>query len=790
MSVVHAEARGPFARFLPLLPALLLAEGTLGLWSLLAALPAGSDAGEALRIAAASFAGGTLLLLRALPLLFLLAWPLLRLRTPRARGLAVGALFTAWLLARLALEQFYLAARLPLGAELFGYSLAELRTTVGAGLRTDALALSGWFAAPAVLWLALWPLARGRPRPPRVLAAALPLACALAWLPSLQPAAADWPREDAYALALDKPAWFVAENVRWLRGSVAPPVAPVAEAQAATPADPRHPFLREERTPDVLGPLFAAGDAPPHLVFIIVEGLGRSFSGPDAALGSFTPFLDQLAARSLYFDNFLANQGRTFAVLPSLFGSLPFGAEGFAALGEAMPAHADLLSLLAAQGYRSTFFTGTDADFDNERAYLARQGVRRIVDLRAFGAGYARSPGGNSWGYADGELFRRVLADAAADDGAPSLRVIQTITMHTPYTFPGQAAYRARFEQRLEALGIAGTARAAYEEFAPIYESILYTDDALRAFFEAEARTPAYANTIYLVTGDHRLPELPMATRIERYHVPLLIHSPLLKEPRRVRAVSSHLDVAPSLLAFLARRHGLQRPARTTWLGRGLDLSPSFRNLHEIPLKQTKTLLTDFVSGPWFLNRGQLYALSDGMQLAPADDAMVAAKVEARFAAFRAANERFAREPLLSPEGGAPRLVAYVDAPGPRAEDAAIAGPPLAVGAVRVPRETAPARIVVAALFANAAAQPAPAFVPLVVLSTEDGRELGESYGKALQLAAHAQREVAVELDLRGLAPGRYRLAVVPSHPDTGRSLGAGRYHIPVQVRATGEASR
>ncbi|HVI25488.1 MAG TPA: LTA synthase family protein [Xanthomonadaceae bacterium] len=782
---MREDRRGAFARFLTLLPALLLAEGALGLWSLHAALPP-AEAGASWRIAAACFGGGALLLLRALPLLFLFAWPLLRLRGQRARVFAVGLLFSLWLLARIALEQFYLAARVPLGAELFGYSLAELRTTVGAGARTDALALAGWIVPPALLWLALWPLARWQPRPPRAFAFALPLTCALAWLPPLQPAAADWPREDAYALALDKPAYFVAENLRWLRGRAAPTPAPaaIASAHAAEPADPRHPFLHEDRTPDVLGPLFADGDKPPHLVFVIVEGLGRSFSGPDARLGSFTPFLDELAQRSLYFDNFLANQGRTFAVLPSLFGSLPFGPEGFAALGERMPPHAGLLSLLGAQGYRTRFYTGTDADFDNERLYLARQGVQRIVDIHDF-HGYPRSPGGeSSWGYADGELIRRVLADGAPDADAPTLRVIQTISMHTPYAFPGQAAYRARFEQRLDTLGIAGEARAAHEAFAPIYESVLYADDALRAFFEAEARTPAYANTIYVVTGDHRLPELPMADRIERYHVPLLIHSPLLKQPRRVRAVSSHLDVAPSLLAFLAHRHGLKRPARATWVGRGLDLSPTFRNVHDIPLKQSKTLLTDFVSGTWYLNRGQLYALSDGLAIEPANDPATAEQVETRFAAFRAANARFAREGGLAPEGAAPRLVAYADPPATFAAPAPVAGPPFAVRAVELPSPAPPARIEVSALFANDAAMPSPTFVPLVVVSDEEGTEVGEFYGRALQLAPHAQREVPVAVDLGKLAPGRYFVAVIPSHPDTGRSLGAGRYRIPLQVRA------
>ena len=71
---------------------------------------------------------------------------------------------------------------------------------------------------------------------------------------------------------------------------------------------------------------------------------------------------------------------------------------------------------------------------------------------------------------------------------------------------------------------------------------------------------PEYRNTIFILTGDHRLPEIPMSTRIDRYHVPLLIVSPLLKQPRMITAVSSHFDVAPSLLALLAHNAGIKTP--------------------------------------------------------------------------------------------------------------------------------------------------------------------------------------------------------------------------------------
>jgi Phosphoglycerol transferase and related proteins, alkaline phosphatase superfamily len=371
-------------------------------------------------------------------------------------------------------------------------------------------------------------------------------------------------------------------------------------------------------------------------VLILVEGLGRSFSGPEAPLGSFTPFLDELAAQSLYFDNFLANQGRTFAVLPSLLGSLPLAEEGFSALQPPLPEHPGLYRLLGGQGYQGVFYNGTDTAFDNERGYLQSQGVERIIDLTNFGPGYERNPY-SQWGYADAELVSRVIADLPQLQ-PPFVLGMQTISMHTSYRFPGQAHWRQRLDAHLRQLQLPASRQQAVQAQADIYSTILYTDGQLQRFFAAARQQPWHANTIYLITGDHRLPEIPIGEHIERYHVPLLIHSPLLRQPARIGGVSSHLDVLPSLMALLSARYGLQRPAQTPWLGRGLDLSPEFSSTGHFPLKQTKTSAEEYLDGRWWLRDGQLYALEKGMRLTAMDDPAARAQVQARLDAYQRGN--------------------------------------------------------------------------------------------------------------------------------------------------------
>ena len=283
-----------------------------------------------------------------------------------------------------------------------------------------------------------------------------------------------------------------------------------------------------------------------------------------------------------------------------------------------MPAHAGLFNILERQGYRTAFYLGFNASFDNMRTYLRKQGVDELIDLRTFGAGYQRNPN-SEWGYPDRELVSRVLADSARLR-APFVVGLKTTSMHTVYKFPGQEAYLPQVEARLQTLRMPEVLRASYRAQADIYSAILYTDDQLRRYFETAARQPWYANTIFVITGDHRLAEIPQDTYLERFHVPLLIYSPLLRRAARIGAVSSHLDVTPSLLALLANTYGLQRPAQVTWTGSGLDMAEGFRNVHEIPLRLGKTSALDYVSGRWFLHDGKLFELQEGMRTAEATE--------------------------------------------------------------------------------------------------------------------------------------------------------------------------
>jgi len=557
------------------------------------------------------------------------------------------------------LIKYFATALVPLGADLFGYSLKEIKETINGGITLDTISIF-LFAIPlAVFWASLSFLYSRKVFKPSyafvLLGAGVLLACTV----SVLPARTSFETELSYNMALNKAVYFAEESFayysRSTKGNVnahalhrdarRPNKAPAFKYKISD-----YPFLRTDETREVLGEFFdVVPNRPPNIVFILVEGLGKAFSGPNAYLGSFTPFLDDLSRKSLYWENFLASQGRTFAALPSILASLPFADKGFSDLGQRMPKHLSLMSILKHNGYRIKFYFGSDLDFDNERLFLQRQGVDVMIGINDYDKNYAKSPD-TAWGYPDRELMRKALRMDGQDSKQPYVSFVQTMSMHTSYSIPDQDKYLQLFEGRMNQLGFDEAQKERHRTYGKIYSTILYTDDALRFFFEQYAKLPAYHNTIFIITGDHRLPEIPMSTKIDRFHVPLIIFSPLLKRTAHIQSISSQLDITPSLVAFLRKNYNIDAPSAVSWVGTGLDTDPSFRNVHKNPLKHTKTNLIDFISGMYFIDQDILFSIGKHMDLEPVQDEGKRNQLIAEFDQYKALNDRFTRELKLIPD--------------------------------------------------------------------------------------------------------------------------------------------
>lgn len=571
------------------------------------------------------------------------------------------------LLVQLLLSEYFITTLVPLGADLWGYSIADIRQTVGAS--------GGVKPAMILLLLAILSLLSRSfiYLPKKMKVRGLPLfgfllAFIFVWVTDIPQRVTKWlpGTEHCNNISINKSEYFLVASWEHFfpkesgddiysdhySGDYTVGSADAGQFAYNYIDEKNYPFLHSiDSSKDVLSPYFTASETPPNIVILLVEGLGRAFSNKGAYLGSFTPFIDSLSGHSLYWENMVSESGRTFAVLPSLLSSMTFAKNGFSELGEDMPPHLSLLNLLKYNGYKTSFYYGGDSHFDNMDLYLKKNAIDELNDEKTFPQGYAKMPSQNgfSWGYGDKELFRHFL-NTRSISNQPYLSVVLTVSTHSPFQINEEDRYLDRLETRMNELGMTEKQKKESRRFNKQYASILYADDAVRDFIGQYKKRPDFANTVFLLTGDHRMPEIPMSTKIDRYHVPLLIYSQKLGRVAKFSSISTHFDITPSLLAWLKKSHHLQVPDTVAWMGNGLDTVRQFRNIHAYPIMQTKTELIDFVMGDHLLNGNNLYTIGNNMNLEPDADEAKKSELRGAFNRFKEKNERFLQNRKLLPD--------------------------------------------------------------------------------------------------------------------------------------------
>jgi phosphoglycerol transferase MdoB-like AlkP superfamily enzyme len=541
-----------------------------------------------------------------------------------------------------ALVQYFSVTLVPLGSDFFGYSWDDIRFTVktssGIGFKT----FLPYIILAAVITLHV--IFGKHLQVGKRIATAFAGISLLALLcsPFLFSAPKDFSTELEYNLSLNKTHYFAVKALQYF-------IEP-----AINTADIReeYPLVKDFPYNDVLGPYLENTSSLPNIVVIIAEGLGRDFVGEHARYGGFVPFVDSLTTQSLYWENFLSNSGRTFGVLPSLLGSLPFGEKGFNELEYKMPRHLSLIRLLKQNNYRVNFMYGGNKNFDKKDVFLEREQVDLILDETKFGPEYKKSDanqGGFTWGYPDGDVFRKAIETLAEQRPGPRMDIYLTMSTHEPFIPPNRPYYLRRFNEILTGLSLTKEQTDEYGTYRDQLSSLIYLNDALRYLFTEYSKRPDYNNTIFILTGDHRIIPIPPATKMDRFHVPFIIFSPLVKKPVKFSSVSSHLDVTPSILAFLKSRYAIRLPRQAHWLGDGIDTASAFRNVHSIPFMRVKEETADYLDGKYFVSGEQLFELKPDMYIEEIQDDVVYKDVRAKLDQFKKINKYVVDQNKLYP---------------------------------------------------------------------------------------------------------------------------------------------
>ena len=304
--------------------------------------------------------------------------------------------------------------------------------------------------------------------------------------------------------------------------------------------DPR--TLTLLRTP----PLFPQAPGNPNVVLIQLESFAAFKSGVFGNRMNGCPNFDDIARHGILFTNAYSPSEKTARALFAVVFGIPDVSPWQASAHN--PLAVDQATIVNAfAGYDKLYFLGGSANWSNIRGMLAHN----IAGLRIFEEGSYSARPVDVWGISDADLLL-AANDVFRSEHKPFFAVVQTSGNHRPYTIPRQTHGFTPVHMDERALQANGF--ESEEEF----NGFRLLDDALGIFFQQARREPYFANTVFVLYGDHgtrtgapvralTLGDLSLLV----YHVPLVIYAPaFIHRPRTIDTAASHIDIMPTLASL------------------------------------------------------------------------------------------------------------------------------------------------------------------------------------------------------------------------------------------------
>jgi len=547
----------------------------------------------------------------------LMQWCGSLLKIPRIR-VFYGVLGFVLIAANAACMLYFLAAKSPLDESIYFFSWHELKIILGSGnhLSWGRLLLILFAAAMYALLLYGFAKINLNKRATTIFGSVLLLGLFLAPLTYFESA-----RNHQKTIFINnRLAFFVQRSFRHFTQAERKDVRMGQFAQldpnflGGVPTSPAYPLLHQLPAKSSLADwLNVSPKGAPNIVFIIVESLSSDLVGDYAhRTGNLLPFLDSLSRESLYFPNFLSTCDRTYNALPAALTSVPNAPEGSLFMQVEFPRHWSLMSLLHASHY-SRFYCGVELGFNNMKGFMNYNRTSYLVD------NWEKQSGGfkNNWGHADGDLLQKSWRDYGQQPAARKRRmdVFLTISTHEPYLVPNQSHYAALVRKKISKIPNPTPYQQSVLKEAAKFATFVYLDEQLEAYFRRAQQDPDFDNMIFFIFGDHGS-ELCVQDNLSRFKIPLLIYSPLVKKPETFRAVSTQLDLAPTVLNYLLKAHRLDLPKTVPFIGRELNFDKSYQNNRSLILSTVEGFKNaHLIHRNHFLFHNQLYKIGKDLAI-------------------------------------------------------------------------------------------------------------------------------------------------------------------------------
>lgn len=274
---------------------------------------------------------------------------------------------------------------------------------------------------------------------------------------------------------------------------------------------------------------------PLNLVIVLEESMGATFVKSLGGMGV-TPELEVLKNEGWWFEQLYATGTRSVRGIEAVIsGFMPTPAQSVVKLSLAQQNFFTLGSALEQQGYHTQFIYGGEAHFDNMAGFFTANGFDEIIDLEDM----VEPVFVGSWGASDEDLFTTAhrqltrLSQQKAEQGKAFFTLIFTSSNHSPFEFPD------------------GRIALHEQPKSTVNNAVKYADYALGEFIAQAKASEYWQDTLFLIVADHddRVYGDNLVP-VEKFHIPALILGADI-QPKKIAAVASQIDLAPTLLSLL-----------------------------------------------------------------------------------------------------------------------------------------------------------------------------------------------------------------------------------------------
>ncbi|MBO9129973.1 LTA synthase family protein [Bacillus sp. 165] len=264
-----------------------------------------------------------------------------------------------------------------------------------------------------------------------------------------------------------------------------------------------------------------------------------------------TPFLNQFAKESYYFDNFFhqTGQGKTsdaeFLIDNSLY-PLDRGAVYFT---HANNEYVGTPEILRQQGYYTAVFHANNATFWNRNVMYPSLGYDRYFNELDFDI---NADNKINWGLKDVDFFNQSI-EKLKELPQPFYTRFITLTNHFPFTYDDEMKMVEPFN----------SGDGTLDRY---FVTVRYQDEALKKFIEELKASGLYDNSVIVFYGDHYgisenhnkamaqflgKDEITQFDHINLQRTPLFIHVPGQTQGETISKVAGQVDVKPTILSLL-----------------------------------------------------------------------------------------------------------------------------------------------------------------------------------------------------------------------------------------------